>query len=125
MFVVRLLVLLPLAVFCFAMSTIPNGNVIAQVFGPLVFVVAPVLYFLPTIEAALRKHGNLPALAALNLLLGWTVVGWVGALVWALARPGKVVTQAPEQPVAEPSWMSSPGKGSWRQARCRSPWCRE
>lgn len=75
MFVVRLVVLLLLTAFCLAMGTIPNGNAIAQVFGPLFFVVAPVLYFLPTIEAALRQHTNLLALGALNLLLGWTVIG--------------------------------------------------
>lgn len=111
MFVVRLVVLLLLTAFCLAMGTIPNGNAIAQVFGPLFFVVAPVLYFLPTIEAALRQHTNLLALGALNLLLGWTVIGWVGAMVWALARPGRVVTQEAAIPVPEPSWMSRPGKG--------------
>jgi hypothetical protein len=30
------------------------------------------------------KH-NAGAIFALNLLLGWTLVGWVVALVWALA----------------------------------------
>jgi len=29
---------------------------------------------------------ELLVLFALNLLLGWTVVGWVAALVWALTK---------------------------------------
>jgi cytochrome c biogenesis protein CcdA len=42
------------------------------------------IYFLPTIIASLRNHKNLAALFALNVFLGWVVVGWVVALVWAL-----------------------------------------
>jgi type VI protein secretion system component VasK len=42
------------------------------------------LYFLPTIVASGRKRAT--AIAALNLLLGWTFLGWVVALVWALAE---------------------------------------
>ena len=41
-------------------------------------------YFAPTIVAGLRKHHNAMAIGALNLLLGWTVIGWIAALVWAL-----------------------------------------
>ena len=41
------------------------------------------LYFLPSIIAGYRKHRNRGAIKALNLLLGWTVVGWVAALVWS------------------------------------------
>ena len=42
------------------------------------------LYFLPSIIAGHRKHRNRGAIKALNLLLGWTFVGWVIALVWSL-----------------------------------------
>lgn len=42
------------------------------------------LYFVPTIVASMRNHENAVAIAALNLLLGWTLVGWVAALVWSL-----------------------------------------
>lgn len=40
-------------------------------------------YFLPVIVAAHRGHHQLLAIGALDLLLGWTVLGWVGAMVWA------------------------------------------
>lgn len=41
-------------------------------------------YFLPTIIAAVRSKRNAPAIFILNLLLGWTFVFWVVALVWSL-----------------------------------------
>lgn len=50
-----------------------------------VCVVLPV-YFLPTAVAYRRDHKNFTALLALNVFGGWTVVGWVGALVWSLLR---------------------------------------
>jgi hypothetical protein len=43
-----------------------------------------IVYFLPTIIAAAREHHNDGAIFALNLLLGWTFLGWVAALVWSL-----------------------------------------
>lgn len=44
-------------------------------------------YFIPSIVASAGKHHNAGAIFALNLLLGWTLVGWVIALVWALTVP--------------------------------------
>jgi hypothetical protein len=41
------------------------------------------LYFLPTFIAAMRGHQNGIAIFILNLLLGWTFLGWVAALVWS------------------------------------------
>jgi hypothetical protein len=54
-----------------------------------------VLYFLPAIVASRRKHHNSGAIFALNLLLGWTVLGWIVALVWACTavNPPPVVYQ--------------------------------
>ena len=43
-------------------------------------------YFLPIIIAAIRGHNNCLSIFILNLLLGWTFVGWVVALVWACAN---------------------------------------
>jgi hypothetical protein len=45
------------------------------------------LYLLPWAIAKLRSHHNSGAIFALNLLLGWTLLGWVGALVWACMNP--------------------------------------
>ena len=41
------------------------------------------LYFLPTVVAWQRHHRNTLAIFVLNLLLGWIVIGWIVALIWA------------------------------------------
>ena len=46
-------------------------------------------YLLPTILAVLGEKTNWVAIAALNVLLGWTFLGWVVALVWALTKDRK------------------------------------
>jgi hypothetical protein len=43
-------------------------------------------YFAPSIVAVSRKHQNAPAIAALNLFLGWTFIGWLVAFVWSLTQ---------------------------------------
>jgi len=52
---------------------------------PVVIIMA-LLYFLPTLVAMLRSKNNTPAIVILNLFLGWTFVGWVIALVWAVSK---------------------------------------
>lgn len=42
------------------------------------------VYFFPSIEALIRKSPDALSIAMLNLFLGWTVVGWVVALVWSV-----------------------------------------
>jgi uncharacterized membrane protein len=55
------------------------------------FLVSLGIYFLPTILAAFRKHPNALAIFLIDLLLGWTVLGWIGAMVWAFIMPGAPV----------------------------------
>ena len=45
-----------------------------------------VLYFLPAIIAFVREKRDAVSILVLNLLLGWTAIGWVIALVWALRQ---------------------------------------
>jgi nitric oxide reductase large subunit len=42
---------------------------------------AALIYLLPTLVG--RGKRNAVAIAVLNIMLGWTVVGWIAALVWA------------------------------------------
>jgi hypothetical protein len=42
-----------------------------------------VAYFMPTIVAIFRKHHQKLAIGVMNLLTGWTVIGWIAALIWA------------------------------------------
>ena len=55
------------------------------------FAMFAALYFLPWIIAWRRNHHNTLAIFVLNLLCGWTVVGWVAALVWAVTASVPVV----------------------------------
>jgi len=50
----------------------------------IVLAVLTLGYMLPWMVAALRGKSNHWAVMALNLLLGWTVIGWIIALVMAL-----------------------------------------
>ena len=51
----------------------------------LMSVCAIALYFVPTIVAGQRSHHNMGAIVAVNLLFGWTFIGWAVALIWALS----------------------------------------
>ncbi len=42
------------------------------------------VYFIPTIIAIHRSHPNQAPIFVVNLLLGWTLVGWTVALAWSL-----------------------------------------
>ena len=43
-------------------------------------------YFLPTLVSFLRQRKNRLAIFLLNLLLGWTVLGWMVTLVWSVTE---------------------------------------
>jgi len=59
------------------------------------------LYFLPTIVAWNRRN-HAAAIFALNLFLGWTLIGWVVALVMALWQNNSKPTLAPS---GEKNWQ--------------------
>jgi hypothetical protein len=41
-------------------------------------------YFVPTIVAIKRGHPQVVAIIVTNILLGWTFLGWVVALIWSV-----------------------------------------
>jgi hypothetical protein len=45
-----------------------------------------VAYFAPLWIALSRAHPDRALIGAINLLFGWTVIGWLVAMVWALSR---------------------------------------
>jgi hypothetical protein len=56
------------------------------------------LYFIPALAG--RNKKNRAAIFWLNFLLGWTMVGWIVALVWALTKDAEapqpvIVNQTP------------------------------
>ena len=44
------------------------------------------IYFIPSIVAMVNDHKNVAGIIILNLLTGWTGIGWVGALIWAVVN---------------------------------------
>jgi hypothetical protein len=47
---------------------------------------AVLIALLPTAVAFRREHDRRIEIALLNLLAGWTGIGWIVALVWAAGR---------------------------------------
>jgi hypothetical protein len=68
-------------------------------------IIALALYLLPSIVALSRHHTNKLAIIALNILVGWTFIGWVISIVWALTSN---VSYAPPKSI--------------RKALFRAPW---
>jgi hypothetical protein len=52
-------------------------------------------YFLPTIIGVVRKHPQIAPIVLINLLLGWTIIGWIGALVRSVASFKREVDARP------------------------------
>lgn len=51
--------------------------------GVILLMAAFAIYFLPTFVAAKRGHPNGTSIFLLDLFLGWSLIGWVVALVWS------------------------------------------
>lgn len=77
------------------------------------------LYLLPTIVGAARKVVNIGSVFAINLLLGWTLIGWAVALAMALRtnppyayphswQPPRSSPQPTRSPTAPPGWYGDP-----------------
>jgi hypothetical protein len=67
-------------------------------------------YFLPSVVAFQRHHRNQWVIFALNLLFGWTFVGWIGTLVWSLTTlPSHPQVDHVGHDPAEPSASVPPG----------------
>ena len=47
------------------------------------FLIIAAMYLVPTIVAVARHHHQTGAIVVINLLLGWTFIGWVVALAMA------------------------------------------
>jgi hypothetical protein len=62
-------------------------------FFPFLFGFPLVMYFLPSIIGLARSKRDLLAIFMLNLFLGWSVIGWIVALVWALKHDVPVVAR--------------------------------
>lgn len=48
----------------------------------LIFLFFVYLYFLPTFKAIKKRRKDKFWVFLINLIIGWTILGWLGCLVW-------------------------------------------
>lgn len=95
MAIARLFGLALLTLFTFAVG---SGTNTAAAFATAVFFPSALcLYFLPSIEARINAQPNFMSIFIVNLLLGWTLIGWVVAISWAYKKPSLTTLQSPAQ----------------------------
>ncbi len=58
----------------------PHGGVYAV----LLAISGLLAYMLPTIVAWCLNHPHLLGILAINAVFGWTLIGWMAAMVWAV-----------------------------------------
>jgi hypothetical protein len=65
--------------------------------GTILIIFVVFFYLIPALIAIMRGHRQKGAIIALNIFLGWTLLGWVGALVWAFTNSGQqtIIVMAP------------------------------
>jgi Mn2+/Fe2+ NRAMP family transporter len=61
-------------------------NLSELLYAALVALGVVMVYLIPSLVAFYRNKQNKGAILALNILLGFTFIGWVIALVWALTK---------------------------------------
>jgi hypothetical protein len=63
-----------------------DGNVV--LLGGVFLVICVSIYFLPAVIALCRGHRSLGTILLVNLLSGWTGLGWLVCIVWAFRGEG-------------------------------------
>ena len=52
----------------------------------VLIILVAMVYLFPSIVACSNKKANAGAIAVLNIFLGWTFLGWLGSLIWAMTK---------------------------------------
>jgi len=84
--------------------------------GLLIFLVVLGLYFLPTIIVVARKKREMGPVIVVNILLGWTFIGWVVALAMSFGDNQTVTIHnhaVPQQPMAYGYAVQSANPPGW------------
>lgn len=63
------------------------------------------VYVLPVLLAWVMASPHRVAITMLDLLLGWTIIGWLAALIWALTS-GREGSFDEEEPARKEPWIS-------------------
>ena len=92
------------------------GALIGLIVLVTLITVAGVIYFLPSIVAAAGQKRKAAAIFVLNLFLGWTFLGWVLSLVWAIADERSTPSSAQPEwlPTPTPAPPATPPPSTWR-----------
>jgi Superinfection immunity protein len=63
--------------------------------GFILLVILGAIYFIPWLTALGRSHHQAPAIGMVNLLFGWTLLGWCVALCMACTAVRPTTTPTP------------------------------
>ena len=72
------------------------SHIVILVFLSIIFAI----YFLPTFIAVHRRHHNRFPIILINILIGWTVIGWIVALIWSAMSTTPTTVTVIQQPPA-------------------------
>jgi hypothetical protein len=59
----------------------------------IMLLLSVLIYLLPTLIAFGREHPRRQDIAVVNILLGWTLIGWIAVFLWAS------LTRVEDQPI--------------------------
>lgn len=86
-----------------ALVVLANGGGVGSfLLGGLGFL-GGLIYFIPTFVAYENEQDNSASILVLNLLLGWALIPWVIALIWAMSKKQTTEPMAEHVPPTEPA----------------------
>lgn len=103
---IRLFVLGGLAAFAIVILALGLARNDAELLAPLnllLFALVAVIYLSPTGLAVYRDCRAAVWIALVNILLGWTILGWFAALGWAVSGKMRSVRPATLVPPTHPA----------------------
>ncbi|EMJ5233955.1 superinfection immunity protein [Klebsiella variicola] len=103
---------------CYDNTLFTFGDKLMSVWNIIVLIFAIIIYVLPGVIASSREHKNATAIWVLNIVLGWSFLGWIAALVWSFTNHG-VVKLEPQV-----FGVESAGSGSVGDTK-KCPYCAE
>lgn len=68
----------------------PDSHAGDLIFLGIVFLIAGIIYIIPSFVAFRRNHPNRWIILVINLAFGGTIIGWGIALVWAMRAAHRV-----------------------------------
>ena len=79
--------LILLGIVCLVSYLIGSGTDSFSMIATIVFFPSAIaLYFYPTL-CTINRYRKITPIFILNLLAGWTLIGWITALIWGMSRP--------------------------------------